>query len=208
MPRNLATAILRTASPGQSAIDAENGVIRGVKLMELGKVARFAGEDGKPKQVKITERHIDAAEALDERLFALVHALLSVPQRSLGDAHVVDEPLADGETIGMRVVEAGGVTVVLVSRAAGDSVARYLDRHGSGVQHIAIEVLNAGYARRTLAALDAPLLTDVVVDANGLEQFFTVQDPASGVQLGFIARTGHRIGFGAANVYALFDSLE
>jgi len=59
MARQLSTAILRGSS-GQSAIDAENGVIRGVKLMELGKVACFAGEDGKPKSVKITESHISA----------------------------------------------------------------------------------------------------------------------------------------------------
>jgi len=59
MPRNLSTAILRGAS-GQSSIDAENGVIRGVKLMELGKLACFAGEDGKPKSVTITDAHISA----------------------------------------------------------------------------------------------------------------------------------------------------
>lgn len=35
-------------------------MIRGVKLMELGKVACFSGEDGKPKSVKITDAHISA----------------------------------------------------------------------------------------------------------------------------------------------------
>jgi hypothetical protein len=37
-------------------------------------------------------------------------------------------------------------------------VAAYLARHGSGVQHIAIDVLNAGYARACLADSDASLL--------------------------------------------------
>lgn len=58
MPRILLTAILKTSS-GQIAIDAEAGVIRGVKLMELGKLAQFAG-DGGTKSVKITEAHISA----------------------------------------------------------------------------------------------------------------------------------------------------
>lgn len=59
MPRKLFTAILRSAS-GVASVDAEAGVIRGVKLMELGKLARFAGEEGKPKQVTITSDHISA----------------------------------------------------------------------------------------------------------------------------------------------------
>jgi len=59
MARALATAILKTSS-GQVSIDADAGVIRGVKLMELGKLARFAGEDGMAKQVTITDAHISA----------------------------------------------------------------------------------------------------------------------------------------------------
>ena len=78
---------------------------------------------------------------------------------------------------------------------------------GPGVQHVSIEVLNAGYTRACLAAADAPLLTDVAVDADGHEQFFAADDPTTGVQLGFISRTGHRVGVGTANVLALFDAL-
>ena len=113
-----------------------------------------------------------------------------------------------GEAPGMAAVAAGGVTVVLVGPDAGEAVAHYIAEHGSGVQHVAIEVLNAGYARAALAAADAPLLTEVVVDADGHEQFFTVRDPDTGMQLGFIARTGHRVGLGAANVLALFEQLD
>lgn len=58
MARNLSTAILRSAS-GAVVIDGEAGVIRGVKLMELGVTARFASEEG-PKSVKITDAHISA----------------------------------------------------------------------------------------------------------------------------------------------------
>ena len=96
---------------------------------------------------------------------------------------------------------------MLVGAEASPAVAAYLAAHGGGVQHIAIEVLNAGYARACLADADASLLTDVVVDADGHEQFFAARDAATGVQLGFISRTGHRVGVGAANVLALFDTL-
>jgi len=118
-----------------------------------------------------------------------------------------DEAMAEPGR-GMAVVAAGGVHVVLVSRDAGPEVARYLDEHGVGVQHISIEVLNAGYARAALDALQAPLLTEVVVDAQGHEQFFTVHDPATGVQFGFLSRTGHRVGFGATNVLSLFRAMD
>lgn len=109
---------------------------------------------------------------------------------------------------GVRAVAAGGVTFVLVGAHASPAVARYLEHHGGGVQHVALEVLNAGYARSCLSDTGAPLLTDVVVDGDGHEQFFAAHDPATGLQLGFISRTGHRVGVGADNVLALFDALE
>ena len=54
--------------------------------------------------------------------------------------------------------DAGGVTVVLVG--PGDpGVDAHLAAHGSGVQHIAIEVLNAGFVQQALAEAQVPLLT-------------------------------------------------
>ena len=102
--------------------------------------------------------------------------------------------------------DAGGVTVVLVG--PGDpGVDAHLSTHGSGVQHIAIEVLNAGFVQQALAEAKVPLLTDVIVDADGHEQVFTVLDPSTGVQLGFISRTGHRVPISGQNVRALFRAL-
>jgi 4-amino-4-deoxychorismate mutase len=109
---------------------------------------------------------------------------------------------------GICTLAAGGVTLVLVGPHASPSVAEYLQRNGQGVQHVAIEVLNAGFARAVLAEGGAPLLTDVLVDADGHEQFFAVTEPAAGIQLGFISRTGHRVGVGADNVLALFDAIR
>jgi hypothetical protein len=99
------------------------------------------------------------------------------------------------------------VTVVLVGPGNDPAVRAHLDAHGSGVQHIAIEVLNAGFVQQALAAAGVPLLTDVVVDAAGHEQLFTVVDPATGVQLGFISRTGHRVPISGHNVRTLFSAL-
>jgi chorismate mutase-like protein len=104
------------------------------------------------------------------------------------------------------VADGGGVTVVIVG--PGDpAVDAHLAEHGTGVQHIAIEVLNAGYVQGLLAAADVPLLTDVIVDDDGHEQVFTVLDPATGVQLGFISRSGHRVPVNGRNVRALFRAL-
>lgn len=101
---------------------------------------------------------------------------------------------------------AGGVTVVLVGRAASAGVGDYLDRNGPGVQHVAVEVLNAGFTRSCLEDLGATLVTPVLVDADGHEQFFAADEADVGVRLGFLSRTGHRVGIGAHNVLAMFDA--
>jgi chorismate mutase-like protein len=117
-------------------------------------------------------------------------------------------PMAGGNRSGICTLAAGGVTLVVVGPQASPSVAAYLQQHGQGVQHVAIEVLNAGFARACLADAGTPLLTEVLVDADGHEQFFAVTEPAAGIQLGFISRTGHRVGVGADNVLALFDAIR
>ncbi len=104
--------------------------------------------------------------------------------------------------------EAGGVAVVLVGPGDDPAIAEQLKNHGSGVQHIAIEVLNAGFTRDALDAAGVPRLTDVIVDSDGHEQVFTVLDPATGVQLGFISRTGHRVPMNSQNVRAMFEALS
>lgn len=153
------------------------------------------------------------SSGLDTVASRVDHVVVAVPQLAAATASMVgrfgfhEVPLAEPHA-GMAAVSAGGVTFVLVSPEASPAVARYLAEHGGGVQHVALEVLNAGYARACLADAGAPLLTEVVVDADGHEQFFAADDPATGVQLGFISRTGHRVGVGSANVLALFDALD
>jgi chorismate mutase-like protein len=105
---------------------------------------------------------------------------------------------------GMRVLSAGGVTIVLVGPDANADVARHLAQHGPGIHHLSIDVLNAGYAHAALAGTTNSQLTDIVIDADGHEQFFTARDQSTGVQVGFISRTGHRVGVSTANVLEAF----
>ena len=141
------------------------------------------------------------------------HVVVAVPDLAAATRSMVDRfgfheaPLADPH-VGVVAVTAGGVTFVLIGPEASTAVANYLEQHGSGIQHVALEVLNAGYARACLADAGASLLTDVSVDDDGHEQFFAADDPATGLQLGFISRTGHRVGIGATNVLALFDVID
>jgi catechol 2,3-dioxygenase-like lactoylglutathione lyase family enzyme len=171
-------------------------------------VARSRPEPAPTKEAATGDR-----SGLDTVASRIDHVVVAVEDLDAARASLVDrlgfhvEEMAEPGP-GMAAVSVGGVHIVLVSREAGPEVAAYLDTHGTGVQHISIEVLNAGYARAALAALDAPLLTDVVVDAQGHEQFFTVHDSATGVQFGFLSRTGHRVGFGATNVRSLFRAMQ
>lgn len=107
------------------------------------------------------------------------------------------------EPAGIAVIAAGGVTLVLVGPTAGPEVEAHLAAHGSGIHHVAIEVLNAGFAHATLST-PASDITPVIVDEQGHEQFFTVRDPDSGTQFGYIARTGHRHGVAISNILDAF----
>lgn len=141
------------------------------------------------------------------------HVVLAVHDLAAATSSMCDRfgfhevSLAD-QRPGVAAVAVGGVTFVLVGPQASPAVARYLAERGPGVQHVAIEVLDANYTRGCLIDAGAPLLTEVAVDDDGHEQFFAATDPASGVQLGFISRTGHRVGVGTANVVQLFDAMS
>lgn len=147
--------------------------------------------------------------ALDTVACRIDHVVVAVAdldgaQMFLSNLGFQVQPTDDAAII---TAEAGGVTVVLVGPGDDPAVQAHLAEYGSGVQHIAIEVLNAGFIQQALFDAKVPLLTDVIVDADGHEQVFTVLDPATGVQLGFISRTGHRVPISGHNVRALFRAL-
>lgn len=181
-----------------------------VLLTETHRI-EVAGHRPDPAPEKAAEGR--GSSGLDTVVSRVDHVVVAVPDLAEATASMVERfgfhevALAEPHA-GMAAVTAGGVTFVLVAPEASDAVARYVARHGGGVQHVALEVLNAGYARACLAESGADLLTGVVVDDDGHEQFFAADDPSTGVQLGFISRTGHRVGVGSANVLALFEALD
>ena len=165
-----------------------------------------AYDRGSVEPVKIADTLLSALDTVAVRIDHVVVAVVDLSSASAFLSSIGFAVRAT-EDADIMTADAGGVTVVLVGPGNDPAVRAHLDAHGSGVQHISIEVLNAGFVQQALAAAGIPLLTDVVVDAAGHEQLFTVVDPATGVQLGFISRTGHRVPISGHNVRALFSAL-
>ena len=189
-----------------SGVDADfaEQVFRTV-LSETHRI-EVAHERGEASPTKIADTLLSALDTVAVRID---HVVVAVVDLATASAFLTTLGFSIEQTEDADIVAAtaGGVTVVLVGPGNDPAVRAHLDAHGSGVQHIAIEVLNAGFVQQALAAAGVPLLTDVVVDAAGHEQLFTVVDPATGVQLGFISRTGHRVPISGHNVRALFSAL-
>jgi chorismate mutase-like protein len=176
----------------------------------LAETHRIEVAGGRPDTAPEKEAGGDARSALDTVACRIDHVVVAVDNlagatssfRGLGfRVETTTDPA-------VMSAEAGGVQVVLVGPGHSKAVREQLRRHGSGVQHIAIEVLNASFTRDALDAAGVPRLTDVVVDTHGHEQVFAVLDPSTGVQLSFISRTGHRVPMGAENVSAMFRALS
>jgi chorismate mutase-like protein len=150
------------------------------------------------------------ASAIDTVATRIDHVVVAVENLDDAQASLSQQFGLQVERAGEHTVIAtgGGVTLVLVDGGAHPIVARFLERHGPGVGHIAIDVLNAQFTHDALAANGTPLLTDVVVDADGHEEFLAAVDLVSGLQLAFISRTGHRLRLGSSNLMALLDALE
>lgn len=167
---------------------------------------RTDGAPVKPAATSATLTTVDTA--MDTVSTRIDHVVVAVEDLD----HAIDDfttrlgfhRLSDADAReGIAVIAAGGVTLVLVGPTAGPDVAAHLAAHGNGIHHIAIEVLNAGFAHSTLSD-PGSVVSPVVVDEHGHEQFFTVRDESSGVQFGFIARTGHRQGVATRNVLEAF----
>ncbi len=110
----------------------------------------------------------------------------------------------DHQGLHCAVIDAGGVTLVLVESAT--------DRPGGplpiGVHHLAVEVLNAAYLHDDFVARNTAVQTDVMAKDDGLERFFTVRDSSSGLQLGFVSRVGERSVFDGGDVASLSAAID
>ena len=172
----------------------------------LAETHRIEVAHGRNETAPLKDAEMNGASALDTVACRIDHVVVAVTDIAAACSFFTQmgfrvSPTDDKD---MFLAEAGGVLVVLLGAGNDAAVQAHLDEHGSGVQHIAIEVLNAGFTQQALSAIGVPLLTDVIVDKDGHEQLFTVLDPVSGVQLGFISRTGHRLPLNSHNVRALF----
>ena len=175
----------------------------------LAETHRIEVAHGRDESAPLKDAEMNGASALDTVACRIDHVVVAVTDITAACSFFTQmgfrvSPTDDTE---MFLAEAGGVLVVLLGAGNDAAVKAHLDEHGSGVQHIAIEVLNAGFTQQALSAIGVPLLTDVIVDHDGHEQLFTVLDPVSGVQLGFISRTGHRLPLNSHNVRALFAAV-
>lgn len=201
----------------QSAIDAglDPDFVEDIMRVVLSETHRIevAGRrsDAAPEKSALRDNRrgtpTDIHTAIDTVATRIDHVVVTVDDLARSVRHFTDnlgfhvEP-SDSARPGIAVLVTGGVTIVLVSPEAGPQVAAHLSAHGPGIHHVAIEVLNADFTRIALA--DTANLTALVGDAHGHEQFFSVRDPDSGVQLGFIARTGHRVGVATENILDAF----
>jgi chorismate mutase-like protein len=163
--------------------------------------------DGPPEKTASPEGIRSAIDTVSSRVDHVVIAVTDLAQATtaLTQKFGFHESSPANLCPGIAAVSAGGVTLVLVDPQAGPDVTAYLAQHGSGVHHVAIEVLNAGYAHSTLQAAGNNL-SPIVIDEHGHEQFFTVRDSDSGIQVGFIARTGHRVGVATQNILESFKT--
>lgn len=107
------------------------------------------------------------------------HVVIGVSDLRAAEDFFVDQAgfVATSRSDNWVTVQAGAVTVVL--------------RQGPVLTHIAIEVLDTEHARSDLAARGAHT-GPTVVGSDGLEEFLLVSDPAVGVSLGVVSRTGDR----------------
>jgi methylmalonyl-CoA epimerase len=115
-----------------------------------------------------------------------------------------------GEKTGMvsAVLTGGPVTFVLVQGTSPESqVNRFIERHGAGVQHIAVRVRGLAGVMEDLQVRGLEFITRLI-KSKGLHQAFAVRDPDSGIMLELIERVGEEDGFDDDNVAELFRQME
>ncbi len=156
-----------------------------------------------------------AALTLADNIVGIDHIAVAVPdlqsavqwsQKILG-CKVIEERATTGKRSGMKsaAVRLGALTLVFVEGTGSDSqVTQFVERHGPGVQHIALRVKDIGQAISSLPhmAFSTPRL-----DCEPLSQIFSMRDTATGLMIELIERRNYE-GFSDQNVEALYKSLE
>jgi methylmalonyl-CoA epimerase len=158
------------------------------------------------------------ATALGRYAVKIDHVAVAVPdleasidfyQRILG-FKLMERRRTEGDKTGMvsAVFEAGAILLVLVQGTSPESqVSRYIDNHGPGVQHIAIEVRDVQGLMAELSDAGVEFNTSMI-QGTGIRQAFTARDRGSGMMYEFIERQTNDGAFSDESVQQLFDQLE
>jgi hypothetical protein len=102
------------------------------------------------------------------------------------------------------VMKAGSAVVVLVQGVGPNSqVSRFVERFGSGVQHLALEVTDLDVAIKHFNSAAADI---DVIEEDGIRQVFLRRDQGSGVRIELIERRGGN--FNDRSVEKLFRAFE
>ena len=156
--------------------------------------------------------------ALGESAKCLDHVAIAVPdleasitwyENVLG-FELGERRTTQGEFTGMvsAVLRAGPITVVLVQGTSPESqVSRYIEHHGPGLQHMAIEVRDLRGLAKKLEADGVEFATEVI-EGDGIRQIFTAREPGSGMMFELIERDDDRGHFSDESVRSLFRQLE
>lgn len=123
---------------------------------------------------------------------------------------LLKERVVQGKFSGMKSAElcAGGFSIVLVQGTNPESqVSRFIEKHGPGVQHIAIDVEDVEATSDSLKEAGLEFSTDIIRGQN-LIQIFTKRDQNSGVMFELINREESKVGFDTQNIQSLFEQLE
>jgi methylmalonyl-CoA/ethylmalonyl-CoA epimerase len=123
---------------------------------------------------------------------------------------IVERRETQGGHTGMKsaVMRLGPLTFVLMEGVGQDSqITRFVDKHGAGVQHVALRVRDIGSAIVALSQDESDPFSTPRLDSDGLSQIFVARDPATGLMIELIERRDDS-GFSDENVHRLFESLE
>ncbi|WP_045857566.1 VOC family protein [Teredinibacter purpureus] len=158
-------------------------------------MSRYLGSNSRIDHIAIAVNNIDEALFLYEDVFGF--ELLA--RRDI-----------QGQFTGMRSAEldAGGFKIVLVQGTDPESqVSRYVEKYGTGVQHVAVEVSDVDFVEKTLASSGIKFATNVI-RGKELTQIFTQRDTNSGMMFEFISRSASGAKFEENNILSLFKQLE
>lgn len=156
--------------------------------------------------------------ALGEKSKGIDHVAVAVPElepaivfyRDVLGFSIDQRRVTHGRRTAMvsAVMKAGDLTFVLVQGTSPESqVSRYIEHHGAGVQHVAIEVEDLPGVVERLEAAGLDFVTSVI-QGEGIRQAFTHRDPSSGMMFELIEYQRPDGHFSDASVQQLFEQLE